>query len=193
MTQNEQFSKVRYLPLAVTCLLALIGVIRVNFFPEVYLIDEGFEIEEVLPLKQKIGAYLLLGIALLAVQLKNNAWVFIFMVFLIVAAFQGVNITQTIILYRAGGFDIDVLAILLLVFHILINEKALRKFRLNWFDSFKPEAEMDLPQPKGPDPELVKRFEQKFTHKSESDLKAIIEGKHFTEEAKIAAANLLVK
>tara|TARA_B110000971_G_scaffold127432_1_gene130374 strand:- start:345 stop:662 length:318 start_codon:yes stop_codon:yes gene_type:complete len=105
---------------------------------------------------------------------------------LVAATFSLIQFCPSISGFKFGHIKIDIFSFCLLIFHVTLNVKLFSEF-LNLLAS---ESKSDQSKPKESDIEL---FANKYTSKTQEELKEISESDKYSGAARAAASRIIIK
>jgi hypothetical protein len=133
-----------------------------------------------------IYAAIALSFILALALLKVRFWKPFFTVVLVAATFSLIQFCSSISGFKFGHIKIDIFSFCLLIFHVTLNVKLFSEF-LNLLAS---ESKSDQSKPKESDIEL---FANKYTSKTQEELKEISESDKYSGAARAAASRIIIK
>ncbi len=172
---------IKFIPFGIAMLLVLISIFQAFKIPNT-INDKG---ETVLYLVSDSILYALFGLIIVFIFfiLRKNYWKHIFAIVLVYALTPIVQFYTMSLSFGIGFINIDLIALALLTFHLLVNKEVLRD-TLNLFTTSDVRKEENKER-------QIANFQKKFASKDQRELEKIVDEKFLKPEAVEAARRLL--
>lgn len=173
----------KYIPVIIATLLVLVSFKEI-LFQSVTFNQYGEKIIYVLNDNILYASYGL-GLTLLLIFFRKNAWKYVFTLVLIISFSPYLKFYSTVFSLSIFKIYVDVIAMTLLISHLLLNKEIIG-FILDTFKSSELRNENNQEQ-------KIERFQRKFSHKTKPELEKIVNDNFLVPEAIEAAKRLLGK